>query len=100
MYSDVFRKVHNEFVRNDYPEIFGEKLSRTGQRRKPCIPSAYGFCGRLLAQIEKRLDDSGLTKSELIREDEKTLRLCSKIELPYVLINTVYDMEELMKSYL
>ena len=48
--------------------------------------------------IEKRLDDSGLTKEELIRDNEKNLRLCEEKSLPYVLIDTEYDPEEIIKS--
>ena len=41
--------------------------------------------------IEQRLDDSGLSMEELIRENEANLQLCRKHGNPYILVEDVYD---------
>jgi hypothetical protein len=41
--------------------------------------------------IEQRLDDSGLSMEELIRENEENLQLCRKHDNPYILVEDVYD---------
>ena len=41
--------------------------------------------------IEQRLDDSDLSKEELIRENEKTLRLCKENGCNYILIEGSYQ---------
>ena len=43
--------------------------------------------------IEKRLDDSGLDKVELIRENERNLILCQQNGCEYVLIDDQYDID-------
>ena len=42
--------------------------------------------------IEKRLDDSGLTKEDLIRDNEENLAQCKKYDCSYVLIDGNYDL--------
>lgn len=46
--------------------------------------------------IENRLDDSGLNKDELIRENEENLALCRKNGYRFILINEVYNIENLV----
>ena len=41
--------------------------------------------------IEQRLDDSGLSKNELIRENTRNLALCRQYQCPYLLIDDNYD---------
>ena len=41
--------------------------------------------------IEQRLDDSGLSKNELIRENTRNLALCRQHCCPYLLIDNEYD---------
>lgn len=43
--------------------------------------------------IEKRLDDSGLSMDELIRENEKNLEQCRKHGCEYILIDGSYKIE-------
>ena len=43
---------------------------------------------------EQRLDDSALTKAQLMDDNRKSLAACRKIGLPYVLIDEVYDVTE------
>ena len=43
--------------------------------------------------IETRLDDSGLSKEELIRENEENLEKCQKFGCPYYLIDEQYPVE-------
>ena len=40
---------------------------------------------------EQRLDDSALTKAQLMDDNRKSLAACREIGLPYVLIDEVYD---------
>lgn len=44
--------------------------------------------------VEKRLDDSGLTKEWLLAENRKNLTACISNKLPYVLIDETYDVNE------
>ena len=44
--------------------------------------------------IERRLDDSGLSKEELIAENEHNLARCKAFDLPYYLIDGEYDLQE------
>ena len=48
--------------------------------------------------IEKRLDDSGLSKEQLIRDNEENLRLCREHGCRYILIEDTYEisMEEIV----
>ena len=41
--------------------------------------------------IEQRLDDSGLDREELIRENEENLAGCVAHGLPYILVDDTYD---------
>ncbi len=43
--------------------------------------------------IEQRLDDSGLSKEELIRDNRQNLVLCRKYGCEYVLIDGAYDVK-------
>jgi gluconate kinase len=43
--------------------------------------------------IEKRLDDSGLSKEELIRDNLQNLELCKKFGCEYILIDEGYHIE-------
>lgn len=49
--------------------------------------------------IEQRLDDSGLSMDELIRENERNLRLCEEYGCDYILLDDSYsiDLEEIVK---
>lgn len=47
--------------------------------------------------IEKRLDDSGLNKAQLIRENEENLALCRKFGCPYVVVEENYDLDSILK---
>ena len=44
--------------------------------------------------IEQRLDDSGLSKDALIRENEQNLRLCREYGCRYILIDYAYHINE------
>ena len=48
--------------------------------------------------IERRLDDSGLDKDELIRENEQNLRLCRENGCDYILLDAGYhiDLQEVV----
>lgn len=43
--------------------------------------------------IEQRLDDSGLSKEQLLRENEENLRLCRKHSCDYILIEDGYHID-------
>lgn len=43
--------------------------------------------------IEKRVDDSGLNKAELMEENEKNLMQCQLFACPYFLIHDNYDLD-------
>ena len=43
--------------------------------------------------IEQRLDDSGLDKEELIRENARNLALCQEYGCHYLLIDNTYDID-------
>ncbi len=43
--------------------------------------------------IEQRLDDSGLDKDELIRENEENLRLCRENGCDYILLDGAYHID-------
>jgi len=47
--------------------------------------------------IEKRLDDSGLNKAQLIRENEENLALCQRYGCPYIVIEENYDLDWILK---
>ncbi|MGX6961956.1 adenylate kinase [Vagococcus xieshaowenii] len=48
--------------------------------------------------IERRLDDGWLTSENLIKGNRHLLEQCQRNKLPYVLIDQVYDQDELLKS--
>jgi gluconate kinase len=49
--------------------------------------------------IERRLDDSGLSKDGLIRDNENALRLCMENGCDYILLDALYsiDLENIVK---
>ena len=47
--------------------------------------------------IEKRLDDSGLNKAQLIRENEENLALCQRYGCPYIVVEENYDVGLILK---
>ena len=49
--------------------------------------------------IERRLDDSGLTKDRLIRDNDNALRLCREYGCDYILLDDLYsiDLEDVVK---
>ena len=42
--------------------------------------------------IEKRLDDTDLSKEQLIEDNRRNLESCQKLNLPYILIDDEYDL--------
>ena len=46
------------------------------------------------SDVEQRLDDSGLSKECLIKENSQNLEACLKNHLPYILIEEDYDVNE------
>ena len=49
--------------------------------------------------IEKRLDDSGLCKEDLIEENKKNLAMCKQTANQYILIEDAYDLETIVAEY-
>lgn len=51
------------------------------------------------SEIEQRLDDSGLNKDRLIRDNENALRLCGENGCDYILLDDTYsiDLEDIVK---
>jgi hypothetical protein len=49
--------------------------------------------------IEQRLDDSGLSKASLIRDNGNALRLCKENGCDYILLDDLYsiDLEDIVK---
>ena len=47
------------------------------------------------SDVERRLDDSDLTKESLIADNLKNLEGCRKFDCPYILINRAYEIGEL-----
>lgn len=48
--------------------------------------------------VEKRLDDTGLTKERLVAENQKNLDQCRQYNCPYVLIEDDYNVMEQVES--
>ena len=46
--------------------------------------------------IERRLDDSGLSKAALIRDNEENLRLCRAHGCEYILLEDEYSIPEVL----
>ena len=44
--------------------------------------------------VERRLDDSGLSKADLMEDNRKNLAYCRERNLPYILIDVNYDVAE------
>lgn len=57
------------------------------------ILSHFGDIQRYANVIEDRLDDSGLSAEDLIRENEKNLALCRKYDCKYILIDGEYRID-------
>ena len=57
------------------------------------IENHFADIQRYASVIESRLDDSGLSKDELIRENEYNLAQCTVKNLPYILIDEEYEVE-------
>ena len=49
--------------------------------------------------VENRLDDSGLDKDELIRDDEENLAMCKKNNCPYILVKDAYHLDKMIEEY-
>lgn len=49
--------------------------------------------------IETRLDDNGLSKENLLRDNENALRLCREYGCDYILIDDLYNiaLEDIVK---
>ena len=47
--------------------------------------------------IEMRIDDSGLEKEELIKENENNLRQCRLYDCPHILIHDGYDLDRILE---
>ena len=58
---------------------------------KEYIENHFAQIVKFAGVIEKRLDDSGLDKNELIRENEENLAQCRKYGCRYILIDGDYD---------
>ena len=48
--------------------------------------------------IEHRLDDSGLDKEELIRENAENLAQCRAFDCPYILVDDHYDLQAMVEK--
>lgn len=57
------------------------------------IENHFADIGKFANIIEARLDDSGLNKEALIRENEKHLRLCQTYGCGYILIDDGYSID-------
>ena len=86
--------------RKDFPP---EYLSHIRYR---CLILSEGYIQRHFEDIrthanaiETRLDDSGLSKEELIRENNENLRLCQENACDYILIEDSYEipLEKILK---
>lgn len=55
------------------------------------IENYFGDIVEKASVIERRLDDSGLTKEALIAENEHNLAQCIAHNLPYILIDKTYE---------
>ena len=49
--------------------------------------------------IERRMDDSGLEKMELIWDNKANLAGCKQYGCPYILVEDVYNLDELVEKY-
>ena len=66
---------------------------------KAYIQNCFSDIQKYGSVIEKRLDDSGLTKEDLIHENEENLAMCRLHDCPYVLIHDRYDLDSIVESY-
>ena len=57
------------------------------------IENRFGDIQRYGSVIEQRLDDSGLCKEELLRENEENLRQCKRYGCDYILIDNRYAID-------
>lgn len=57
------------------------------------IENNFGDIVKFESVIEKRVTAADLNIQNLIAENERNLRLCKEYDLPYILIDGVYDIE-------
>jgi len=65
---------------------------------KDYIENKFSIIQKYGSMIENRLDDSGLDREELIRDNEENLAMCKKYGCPYVLIEDGYDLDAIVEE--
>ena len=64
------------------------------------IENHFGDIKRYGSAIEQRLDDSGLNRNDLIRDNEENLRLCREYGNSYILLEDSYEirLDEILRE--
>ena len=86
------------YIPFEWKESFSEEYLRHIRHlclilSKDYIEKNFSVIQKYGSIIEKRLDDSGLTKEDLVRENEENLAMCQQYGCPYVLIDESYDLD-------
>ena len=82
--------------RKDFEEAYLEKIRSVCLIfSKTYIENHFDTIVAHGSDIEKRLDDSGLSKEDLIRDNAENLRQCKAQGCPYILIEDTYDLDAL-----
>ena len=86
------------YIPHDWASDFDESY-RTGIRAvwlimtSDYIESKFPEIQRYANAIEQRLDDSGLSKEELIADNQRNLELCRQYGCEYILIDEKYEVK-------
>ena len=87
------------YIPFDWAESFDESCLK--QIRYCCLIMTDEYIEAQFDQIrshacdlEQRLDDSGLSREELLEDNRKNLKSCRKHQLPHILIDETYDVTE------
>ena len=86
------------YIPFDWQKDFGREYLENIQY--VCLVMSRGYIEHHFADIQKyasiiesRLDDSSLSREELLEENERNLRQCIAHDLPYILIEENYKIE-------
>ena len=80
--------------RNDFAEAYLEDIKSVCLIfSETYIKNQFDAIVKYGSIIENRLDDSGLTKEMLIRDNEENLRQCKAHDCPHILIEDTYDLD-------
>lgn len=80
--------------KQDFPETYGQQITCRWLIMAPeYIEGHFQDIRDHACAVERRLDDSGLSKEELIRENLENLRQCREHGCEYILIENGYQVD-------